>query len=80
MRYLERRLVSLLEGACSLISGNSYSLVFFNSFGILLMGALVSKRHKNGDILDAIFNSLRLEFKLSLSYASRLRSGEDSVE
>ncbi len=55
-------------------------MVLFNSLGILLMGALVSKRHKKGDMLDAIFNSFRLEFKLPLSYASRLRSGEDSVE
>jgi hypothetical protein len=79
-RYLDSRLLSLLEAACNRISGNSYSLVLFNSFGMRLIGAFVSKRHKKGCVLEAKFNYLRLDVRLSRSKASRLRSGDDSFD
>ncbi len=70
----------MLKGAFSRIAGNSYNFVFFSSFGILLIGTFVSKRHIKGIVLEAMFSSLILEVRLSWSSLSLLRSGVGVVE
>ena len=68
----------MLGAAFGRISGSSYFL--FNSCGILLIGALVSNRHLNGETLDAMLSSLRLEVMLSLITDSLLRSNEEAED
>lgn len=43
-----------------------------------LIGAFVSKMHMKGETLDATLDSLRLQIRLSLKWASLLRSRNDS--